>query len=389
MPTIISGALESTSVLAANQMPDNDRLLYLLKPYQSQFFQKLYFSERKSKEVIDSTGKFSYFEDELYPHQDLLSGTGITGGAASEDNIGLTNASYFQQDDILLVESSEELVYVDSIAGGQVDITSMDGGNITAAAAGGYVKKIGSRNLEINTPRTATATQEVQVSNYLTIFNESVEMSSREQGAQHFTNGRSFDEQVQKRVEEMKQMFERNFMFSTESGRDTTGTYATTWGKGFLGIVTTNRISYTNVTEPSFDAFLQSVFDTGGSNERDLYLGSTLAIKVNQLIKDKYQVTGIPAKEYGVDLMKYLLPFGMTNIYWNPRMDGGFKTKGFAVDWENITLRHMANDKKGSQKFRIEEDVEDNGSSSSKAKLYADLGIEIPNESKHGIYEEA
>ena len=389
MPTIITGPLESSSVLSANQMPDNDRMLYLLKPYQSQFFQKLYFSDRRSKAVTDSTGKFSYFEDELYPHQDILSGSGISGGAASEDNIGLTNPTYFQEDDMLMIEETEEMVYVDSTASSQVDITSMSGSNITAVAAGSYVKKVGSYNMEINVARTATATQEVQVSNYLTIFNESVEMSSREQGAKHFTNGRSFDEQLEKRTIEMKQMFERNFMFSTESGRDTSGTYPKTFGKGFLGIVTTNRISYTNVTEPSFDAFLQAVYDTGGSNERDLYLGSSLSIKINQLIKDRYQVTGIPAKEYGVSLMRYLLPFGMTNIYWNPRMDGGFKTKGFAVDWENITLRYMAPDKKGSQKFRVEEDVEVDGTSSSKAKLYADLGIEIPNEIRHGIFEEA
>lgn len=388
MPTVIAGPLESTSVLAANQMPDNDRMLYLLKPYQSQFFQKLYFSNRKSKAVFDSTGKFTFFEDELYPHQDLLTAVGITGGAPSEDAIGLTNPSYFAVDDILLVEQTEELVYVDSIAGGNVDITSMDGGNITAAAST-YVKKIGTRVLEINTPRIAQSTQEVSVSNYLTIYSESVEMSSREQAAKHFTNGRTYDEQIQKKATEMKQMFERNFMFSTESGRDTSGATATTWGKGFLGTVVTNRVGYTSVTESAFDTFLQGVYDTGGSNERDLYLGSTLSTQINQLIKNYYNVTGIPAREYGVDLTRYLLPFGMTNIYWNPRMDGGFKTKGFAVDWEYITMRYMANDKKGSQKFRIEEGVEDNGSSSGKAKLYADLGIEIPNESVHGIFEPA
>jgi len=385
MPTIIQGTLASDVVLSTNQMPDNDALLYLLKPYQSQLFQKLYFSERPSEEVTDATGAFSYFEDELYPHQTTLTGLGIAGGAASEDAIGLTNASYFQQDDILLIESTEELVYVDSVAGGNVDITSMDGSNITATTSG-YVKKIGSRNLEYNTPRVATSTQEVKVTNYLTIFNESVDMTSREQAAKHFTNGRTFEEQVEKRVLEMKQMFERNLMFSTSSGRDTSGTYPTTWGKGFLGIVTTNKVSYTTVTEASLDAFFQGVFDSGGSASRDFYLGANLTTAVNKLLKDKYQITGIPAREYGVNLTRYLTPFGMVNIYWNPRLDGKFTNYGFCVDWENIKMRYMANDKRGSQKFRIEEDVQTVGSSSQKVKIYADIGIQIPNESKHGIY---
>jgi len=366
-------------------MPDNDALLYLLKPYQSQFFQKLYFSDRPAKEVTDATGAFSYFEDELFPHQDTLSGAGIAGGSASEDAIGLSNPTYFAADDILLVEDTEEMVYVDSVAGGDVDITSMDGSNITACTTG-YVKKIGTRVAEYNTPRIAQATKEVKTTNYLNIFSESVDMTSREQGAKHFTNGRSFDEQVQKKVEEMKQTFERNFMLSTASGRNTSGTYPVTWGKGFLGIVSTNKVSYTTVTEPDLDDFLQNVFDTGGSDSRDFYLGANLSTAINKILKDKYQITGIPAKEYGVNLTRYLLPFGMTNIYWNPRLDGKFTNYGFAVDWESVTMRYMANDKKGSQKFRLEDDVEANGASSSKTKVYADVGIEIPNESKHGIY---
>ena len=211
-------------------------------------------------------------------------------------------------------------------------------------------------------------------------------MTSREQGAKHFTNGRTYDEQAQKRVEEMKQMFERNLMLSTSSGRNTSGSSPVTWGKGFLGTISTNKISYTLVTETALDAFLQGVFDTGGSDSRDFYLGSNLTTAVNKILKDKYQITAIPAKEYGVDLSRYLTPFGMVNVYWNPRLDGKFTNYGLAVDWENIKMRYMANDTKGTQKFRIEEDVQAIGASSQKCKIYADIGIEIPNEVKHGIF---
>jgi hypothetical protein len=107
---------------------------------------------------------------------------------------------------------------------------------------------------------------------------------------------------------------------------------------------------------------------------------------VNKILKDKYQITAIPAKEYGVNLSRYLTPFGMVNVYWNPRMDGKFTNYGYALDWENIKMRYMANDTKGTQKFRIEEDVQAMGASSQKCKIYADIGIEIPNEIKHGIF---
>ena len=382
---IITGALASDVVLDANQMPDNDALLYLLKPYQSQLFQKLYFSERPSEEVTDAKGLFSWFEDQLYPYQTTI-GSGIVGGGATENiYTEIANPAYFQLNDILLIELTEQEVYVSTSSANNLTITAMDGTNIQAAATG-YIKKIGSRNPEYNTPPTATATQEVQVQNYLTIFNESVEMTSREQAAKHFTNGRTMEEQIQKRVEEMKQTFERNLMFATSSGRNTSGSSPVTWGKGFLGIIQTNKVSYTTVTEDSFDGFLQGVFDTGGSDSRDFYLGSNLTTAVNKILKDKYQVTAIPATEYGVNLSRYLTPFGMVNVYWNPRMDGKFTNYGYAIDWENVKLRYMANDNKGTQKFRIEEDVQAIGASSYKVKIYADLGIEIPNESTHGIY---
>jgi hypothetical protein len=381
---VITGALASNVVLSANQMPDDDALLYLIKPYRSQFFQKLYFSERPSEEVTDATGLFSYFEDQLYPWQDTLTGAGIIGGAPTQANVGLSNPSYWQVGDYLIVESTEEMVQVSSITGG-ITFAKVDGTNLTATTTG-YVKKCGSYVAEDNLPRVAVSTQEVQLSNYLQIHSETVSMTSREQGAKHFTNGRSLEDQIQKKVEEMKQEFERNLMFSTSYGRNTVGASPYTWSKGFLGTIVTNKVLYTAVTEDAFDAFMQGVFDTGGSDTRDFYCGSNLVTAMNKILKDKYQLTAQPVTEYGVKLKRYLTPFGDVGIYWNPRMDGKFVNYGFAVDWENIKMRYMANDDKGSQKFRIEEHVEANGESVSSVKIYADLSIEIPNESKHGIF---
>lgn len=382
--TVIAGPLSSSNVLSTNQMPDNDKLLYLLKPYQTPLMQKLYFSQRQSEAVTDATGLFSWFEDVLYPHQIALSGAGIAGGSASETAIGLAESTHAAAGDIFLVEDTEEMVYVNSIAGGDVDITSMDGSNITACTTG-YIKKIGSRNSEYDTARIAQSTQEVKLSNYLNIFSETVAMTGREQAAKHFTNGRSMKEQIKKKVEEMKQQFERNFKFSTGSGTNTAGTYSYTWGKGFLGLVTTNKVSYTSVTEDSFDAFFATVFGKG-SRTRDLYCGTNLSVAINKIVKDKYQVTGIPAKEYGIDLMRYILPFGVVNIIFDPYMDGKFVDYGFAVDWESVKLRYMANDEKGSRKFRIEENVETPGTDGKAVKIIADLGFQLVNESTQGIY---
>lgn len=388
MPTIISGAQQSDTALAANQMPSVDKILYLRYPMRSQFFNKLYFSDRAQRECTDATGKYSWFVDDLYPHHDTLSGAGIAGGATSENAIGLSNPTYFQAGDVLLVEDTEEMVYVDLIDGGNVDITSVDGSLITACTTG-YVTKLYSRNLEVNTARTAVATQEEQIYNYLTIHSETVDMSSREQGAKHYTNGKSYEEQLEKRIIEVKQEFERYFMLSTKSGRDTTGASPWTYGKGFLGLVTTNRIGYTEVTENGFNDFLRQCFDNDGNEVRDFHMGSYLSADINKILQNYIRLTDVPVKEFGYDIMKYQTPFGIVNTSWNPRLDGGFSTKGFLIDWETIALWYMANDKKGSQKFRVEEDVETPGTSETKAKIYADIGFEIGKETTCGIYEKS
>jgi len=387
-----TGPQSSYNALAANQMPDIDKFLYLIEPYQSEMFNKLYFSQKsKQEKVINQNGKFSVMEDEYVPHMTTL--TNITGGATSEDNITVTDATWIQADDILLVEATEELVRVDSIASSQVDITSLDGGNITAATTG-YIRKVGSYVHEYSGIRTFVHTQEIEYYNYLTIFSESVASTGRQQAGETYTNGKSHKDQVKKKVTEMKVMFERNFKFSTEKGTGTatgsdSNTYRVTWGEGFLGRVSTNRDAYTTLDEAAFDAYFGLVFGKG-SRTKDHYAGTNQALAINKIVKDKYAIDPKPiTTTYGVDLSQYRLPMGTMNLHYDQQMDGKFTDFGFTVDWGVIKMRYMANDEKGSRKFRIEEDVETPGTDGKVTKILADLGMQIPNEELHGILEKS
>ena len=59
----------AVGVLAANQKPDIDTVLRLIKPYQTPLMQWLFFSNKQSKVVLNANAKFSWFEDEYLPHQ--------------------------------------------------------------------------------------------------------------------------------------------------------------------------------------------------------------------------------------------------------------------------------------------------------------------------------
>jgi hypothetical protein len=77
----------------------------------------------------------------------------------------------------------------------------------------------------------------------------------------------------------------------------------------------------------------------------------------------------------------------------DPNMDQAFADYLMAVDFnapkKAITLRYMADDHKGSRKFRVESDVEVKGTDGRWDKILADIGIEVPNQETDGILYKA
>ena len=392
--TIKSGVQSSVTALSANQMPDNDKLLYLLYPFQYPLFQKMYFSTgRKAEAVYSDTGLFSWFEDELFPNTTTITSTGIAGGAATENIETFLTLNFLQPYDILLIEKTQQMVYCTSITT-NTTISTMNGSDLISAASDGVIRKIGTLDHSFAGVRTAVNTQPIQVSNYLTKFNEAVGMDGRQQGSKTYTNGTSFKEQIKKKVEEMKLLYENNFKFSKTSGSKNLtgsdgGTYAATWGKGLLGMITTNIHTYTTLTEDIVDAFFAAIFSTGGSGVKDLYQGVNQSIAMQKIVKDKVAVAPQAIiTEYGTRLTKYVMNQGQVNFIWDPTMNNSFNDYGFAVDPDAskpIKLRYSADDDKGSRKFRVEKHVETPGSDGRLDKLMSDIGIQIPNQEINGI----
>lgn len=390
--SINSGAITSITAVTNNQMPDIDTILHLLKPHQTPITQWLHFNNfGKAEKVISENGYYQWFEDEFVPLTTTLTGAGITGGSSSEDNIGLTDGTIFAEGDILLVESSEQMVYVDSVASSEVDITHIDGSTNITAAATGTIRKIGSRNHELNTARTAISTKETELNNYNTIFSETVYTSGRYQSGEKWTDKKTHKEQVMKKTEEMKLQYEDNYLFSPSSGTVTVSTYYRfTYGKGFLGRVSTNATSHVGaLTEDALDDYLKDVFEKG-SMTKFHYCGGDHLNALNKIVKDKYSIDPDPVTEiYGVKLRRYVTPFGDLLVYRHPRMTGKFSWYGFTVDPEYVKLRYQGADDKGPRRFRIEENVETPGTDGKQTKLLADNSAQFFNEEVHGYLYKA
>jgi hypothetical protein len=397
---VISGVSTTVNQLAANQMPDIDRHLYTLAPFQTPLWTKYFWSNKPSDVVYNANGRFDWMEDEYFPY--LLNVTHLTGGSAtgaltvtSYPTAGTIDASGVPiVGDVYLVSATQQLVYVTTkTATGTTPaytlvVSTLNGSTLITDATTGLLMKVGSLNHEYGTPRTSAITQEIEKTNYCSIFKETVTYTGRQQAGKLYTNGKTFAEQIKKKELEMKQQFERNWWFSTANytGLDSTSSYRVTFTQGFLGRISTNVATYTgDITEPVWDAFLAQCL-TKGSADKDIYMGANIYNGVCKFVKDKYHVNDNEAKEYGVRTTSYIAPIGKRlTLIWNPQFEGAFSDSAFAVDPEGIRIRYMNNDEKGTRKFRIEEFEETNGIDGKSAQLLADLGIQIPNEETHGV----
>lgn len=393
---VVSTVRSSATALAANTKPDIDSVLRLIKPYQTPLMQWLFFSNKQSKVVLNKNSKFSWFEDEYLPHQ-----TTVTAAVnlTSTYYLNLTSSncadvSFFKLYDLVYIEANDELAFVSTVTSStDITLTKVHATIPTALTAiaasdiGSYVKIVGSWNLENNEKTTSLTTQEVEVYNYCTIFNEGIGSTGRDQAGEDYTDGKTHDEEVMKKMEEMKLMYERNFLFSNVAA--TTGTTTATKktiGKGLKGFFTSNAVSYAGpISEVALDNFFSQVFAKGSQN-RTFVVGNNLFNGIAKIAKDKQgSFPSVIDSSYGGRVNTYIHGMGDVKIVRNSLMDGKFANAGFIYQEDQIIPRHMGNDKKGSRKFRIEANVETPGADRTETKLLADIGLQVNNQELGGF----
>lgn len=378
-----AGTIVNDFQVANNQIPDIERVMQLIEPDNTPIIARYFFSNKTAKPVYTATGKYSWFEDEYLPFQTTV--TAITGGATSEDNITVGDATWINEGDILLIETTEEMVYVDSIASSQIDITKIGAGNITACTTG-YLTKIGSYNAEVAGYRTAFSTQEVEKYNYNTIFSETVSVSDRVQSGKKYTHDDEEAYQLKKKMYELKNQIERNFKYSVYKGVNSTSNDSrVTLGEGFLSVVTTNKQSYATLSSDVIYDYLADVCKRGSTKKVHL-MGSNHYLDIMNAVKNdstgNYQI-GEKSTEYGMNVVKLYNPHGELKLILDKSMQGKFTNYGLTLDEEHIQVRYQGDDNIGSRKMRTEELPRTQ--SKNETKLLSDCSLMVKNEFTHGI----
>lgn len=390
--------LRHTDNFATNERPQNWREAILrLEPNGNTPLTALT-SMMKSENTDDP--QFNWWEKILQTRRVALS----TAATANTQQLSLSSGALgFKTGDLLMVESSQEIVVVtqdptiDTNLLVQRGFAGTTAAAIAATTAGAnpYLRCIGSAFEEGSDAPTGVSFDPTQYYNYTQIFRNTLEMTRTAQKTRLRT-GDQVKEAKRECLELHAMDMEMAFWFgkrgaSVKNGkpwRTTDGIYNRIYSAATSQIIT----SATAVTMTVLEGYLKSAFQYG-SNEKMGFTGNAGLLLINQVVRKNSQYNiqfGI--KEYGMNVARLVTPFGELVLKNHPlfnQMPGGttagtdylgLDTWLWILDMKQIRYRYFTGDD-----TRYEKDLAANGFDGDKSGYLTECGLEINNSLTHYV----
>ena len=393
MADIISGVLGTDAIVESNVKRDIDTMMKIIEPYQTPLFSWLFLQDRNSSKVTSRYAKYEWYEKEFLPHlEKLVAAVTESSGLTFTKTTHLASIDQFNVNDIVLFEENDEMGYVESINATTLVIQHIDGSSTLSdlADTDHYLRIIGKRVFEYHGRLEARTVKEVQKYNYLNEFPAYITTSGRYEAGEAYTDGTSHDELVEQRFRELKKEIEHYLWFAQSKGYVTSSNERATWGEGVDGILSTNVNAYAGaLTETQFRNHIKGVLKSGGTNRKLHFAGTEQMDDIEVFMNQKYQLQQNPKElsqfeEFGLVAKTYRMFSGIVSLIWNPLFDGKYENTGYTLDIENVKMRFMANDKKGSRKGRIRPNTQDNDKNGTETEILFDVGLQLEKEVTHG-----
>jgi hypothetical protein len=367
MADMIQGVLGTDAIETTNVKRDIDTMMKIIEPYQTPLFSWLFLQDRNSSKVISRYAKYEWYEKEFLPHlEQLVASVTESSGLTFTKGTHLTEIDQFNVNDIVLFEENDEMGYVESINATTLVIQHIDGSSTLSSLADTdhYLRIIGKRVFEYHGRLEARTVKEVQKYNFLNEFPAYITTSGRYEAGEAYTDGTSHDELVEQRFRELKKEIEHYLWFAQSKGYVTSNNERATWGEGVDGVLSTNVNAYAGtLTETQFRNHIKGVLKSGGTNRKLHFAGTEQMDDIEVFMNQKYSLQQNPKElsqfeEFGLVAKTYRMFSGIVSLIWNPLFDGKYENTGYTLDIENVKMRYMANDKKGSRKGRIRPKLE-------------------------------
>lgn len=386
--TSVSGARLTSGVGANAAMRDVQEAMVMYKPYQYPILASMITNKLAKKPATQV--KFEWPYSSLLPRTDTVT---ITGGSTTEDNITVGNSDLYKVGTKFVVDSTGDVLVVDSIASSQIDVTKLGSGNITAASSQ-TIHFLGTSFEQGTSSATAVSVNKEFAYNYCENYKKAVNSSETQEATVEYGPD-DWDTQKMARMEEFLMDWESNFWHGK---RDTeTGLQSGSATQYFMGGVfdsdadfIPNSEKYDGVTPTEtwfFGTCLKNVF-AKGSNRKKLWCGSSLKSAITDFSKVKQQ-TRVGETKYGARISEIECDFGYLTIEWHPMLDGTvYSKKGLFLDQgeQYLKYRYLAGNGK-NRDFRWVEYPHFEEQEQHKGEWKAEVGIQIEGGEYHRLIE--
>lgn len=376
---VVTGSRNTRNITQNKIVIDMSDTIALLQPNEEPFMSFLKIAKRNTE--VATNPKFEWMEDDLLARWDKVNNAAGYDNAATQ--IVVDNAVYFSVNDVVKIPRTGEVFLVTAVNTTSNTLTVKRGYGVTAAAAindNDDLVIIGNANEEGSGTREIKSTKEVPMYNYTQIFKTPFGVTNTENATKMY-GGKDLSYQQMKAGVQHKIDIARAFMFGERKEDVSSGKPMRTTG-GLLSFLTQNNYDAGGqLTQTEFDNNISEVVFKYGSKNKILLASSRLLAVISGWAQGSLRVDNL-AKEYGLQIFKYVTPFGVYNIMnYQHILEGSvYGGYGIVLDPEAVKFRPL-----NGRDTKLETNIQANDEDQRKDQYITEAGLEVRNAKKHAV----
>ena len=312
-------------------------------------------------------------------------GATATASTATDVVMAAGKGTYFAVGDLVKVPSTAEVLKVTAISTDTLTVTRSIGA--TAAAiipADEPLLIIGNANMQGSGAPAEKVIGVTAFYNYTQIFKTPFSVTNTLEATKLYGMKELARLRKNNGIVHAKSM-EYSFLFG-EKGLVTGGSQPETYTGGILEFLKSNANNVTKTTASATEAdlltFCQNVFTYGG-DDRTCFCSPDMLSWISGLASPKVQlIQSDKDATYGLNITKYLTPFGVLNLILHPLLVSGYKKNLIALDTNDVYYRPLE-----GRDTKLMTNIQDNDEDGQRDQFLTEAGIELRLPLKHGIFK--
>lgn len=378
----ITGARGTGNISSDQRYIDMAPTISLLEPSSNPL---VLLSKRAGKRAVaDST--FNWMEDASEPRFDAINNGG--GYNTSATSLVVDNGAYFAEHYLVQNTRTGEVFRVTGVSTNTLTVVRGVGNSGTGVAMNDddELLIIGIAQPEGDTSRPARSTNPSKVTNYTQIFREPWEATGTLLSSSNQVNPHDWNHQANKHGIEHAKDIEYT-LWTSKSDLNTSGSQPRRTTKGVFNYITTNVTAAGGaLTETTLRTFLRtSSRYTPGAN-RVLFASGLVVNAITGFAIGKLE-THQSETTYGMNVQRYVSPFGSLDVVWHPLFEGTYYG-GYAalLDMSEVKYCYLNGDGPGgSRDTHVRTNIQTNDLDGRKDEYLTECGLQLGNQKKHAL----